>query len=249
MKIDIVSTPRLLPVGFNDALCVVIDVLRATTTIITALAHGASEVCPCITGAEARRRAQSENSISFLLGGERRGLRIPGFHLGNSPLEYLDSNKMAGKVIYFSTTNGTPALRQAFRGSARSVYLAALVNLSAASTAVAKAAANKTVKKILLICAGRLSQPALEDFYCAGLMAQRLKSEFADSDILPELSDAAIPAAEYSMMNLEKPLAVFTATEHGRYLKDIGFAADLEFASQIDKYDIVPHFDGKRIII
>ena len=249
MKIDIVSTPRLLPVRFQDALCVVIDVLRATTTIATALAHGASEVRPCITAAEARRRAKSEDSVSFLLGGERSGLRIPGFHLGNSPMEYLDSGKMSGRIIYFSTTNGTPALRRAFKGSARPVFLAALVNLSAASVVVAEAAANKTVNRILLICAGRYGQPSLEDFYCAGLMASRLQSEFAESGIITELSDAAIPAAEYSMMNLEKPLAVFTATEHGRYLKDIGFAADLEFASQIDKYDVVPRFDGKSIII
>jgi len=249
MKIDIVSTPRLLPVRFKDAICVVIDVLRATTTIVTALAHGASEVRPCITAAEARRRAESENKTSFLLGGERRGLRIPGFHLGNSPMEYLDPGKMSGRVIYFSTTNGTPALRRAFQGSGRSVYLAALVNLSAASTIVAKAAADNASERVLLICAGRHGQPSLEDFYCAGLMAQRLQSEFAESGILPELSDAAIPAAEYSMMNLEEPLAIFAATEHGRYLKDIGFAADLEFASQIDKYDVVPRFDGKRIII
>ncbi len=249
MKIDIVSTPRLLPVRFEDALCVVIDVLRAATTIVTALAHGASEVRPCTTAAEARRHAKSEDNTSFLLGGERRGLRISGFHLGNSPIEYLDSGKMSGRVIYFSTTNGTPALRQAFHGSARPVYLATLVNLSAASTAVAKAAANKALKRVLLVCAGRYGQPSLEDFYCAGLMAQRLQSEFTESGIFPELSDAAVSAVEYSRMNREKPLAVLAASEHGRYLKDIGFAADLEFASQVDKYEIVPYFDGKRIII
>ncbi len=249
MKIDVVLTPRLLPPRFEDALCVVIDVLRATTTIVTALAHGASEVRPCTTAAEARRRAKSGDNTSFLLGGERRGLRIPGFHLGNSPIEYLDSGKMSGRVIYFSTTNGTPALRRAFRGSARSVYLAALVNLSAVSAAVARAAANKALKRILLVCAGRHGQPSLEDFYCAGLMAQRLQSEFAESGIFPELSDAAVSAAEYSRMIREKPLAVFAASEHGRYLKDIGFAADLEYASQIDKYRIVPLFDGSRIAV
>lgn len=248
MKIDIVSTPRLLPVRFEDTLCVVIDVLRATTTIVTALAHNASEVRPCVTAAEARRRAKSGENVSFLLGGERRGLRIPGFHLGNSPLEYIDSSKMSGKVIYFSTTNGTPALHQAFRGSARPVYLAALVNLSAVSAAVAGAAANETLKRVLLVCAGCHGQTSLEDFYCAGLMAQRLPSEFAEFGILPKLSDTAVSAAEYSRMNHEKPLSVLTASEHGRHLKDIGFAADLEFASQMDKYDIAPYFDGKRII-
>jgi 2-phosphosulfolactate phosphatase len=156
---------------------------------------------------------------------------------------------MSGRVIYFSTTNGTPALRQAFRGSARPVYLAALVNLSAVSAAVAGAAATRRLKRVLIICAGCHGQTSLEDFYCAGLMAQRLPSEFAESGISYEFSDDAVSAAEYSRMNRDKPLVVLAASEHGRYLKDIGFAADLEFASQVDKYTIAPYFDGKRVII
>jgi len=249
MKIDVVLTPRLLPPRFEDALCVVIDVLRATTTIITALANGAREVRPCITAAEARRCAKSEENTPFLLGGERGGLRIPGFHLGNSPIEYLDSSQISGRVIYFSTTNGTPALRRVYRGSARPVYLGALVNLSAVSAAIVRAAVSDAIKRILLFCAGRHGSPSLEDLYCAGLMVPQLQSAFAKSGISPELSDATISAAEYSRINREKPLAVLAASEHGRYLKSIGFAADLGYASQLDKYGIVPYFNGNRIII
>ncbi len=249
MKIDVVLTPRLLPLRFEDAICVVIDVLRATTTIVAALANGAREVRPCITAAEARRCAKSGDNVPFLLGGERRGLRIPGFHLGNSPIEYLDSSRISGRVIYFSTTNGTPALRQAFRGSARAVYLGALVNLSAVSTVTVRAAMSNAIERIFLVCAGRHGKPSLEDTYCAGLIVHRLQSEFAESGISPELSDATLSAAEYSRTNLEKPLAVLTASKHGRYLINIGFAADLEYASQIDKHNIAPYFDGNHIII
>ncbi|MBU2535051.1 MAG: 2-phosphosulfolactate phosphatase [Chloroflexi bacterium] len=249
MKIDVVLTPRLLPPRFEDALCVVIDVLRATTTIVAALANGASEVRPCITAAEARRCAKSENDIPFLLGGERGGLRIPGFHLGNSPAEYHDANKISGRVIYFSTTNGTPALRKAYKGGARPMYLAALVNMSAVSSVIVRAAMNNALKRIFLICAGCHSKASLEDTYCAGLIVPRLQSELAEYGISPEPSDAAILAAEYSRMNVENPLAVLTASEHGRYLESIGFADDLEYASQIDVYDIVPYYDGQRIII
>jgi 2-phosphosulfolactate phosphatase len=249
MKIDVVLTPRLLPPRFEDALCVVIDVLRATTTIVTALANGASEVRPCITAAESRRSAKSENDIPFLLGGERRGLRIPGFHLGNSPAEYLDSSKISGRVIYFSTTNGTPALRRAYKGSAGPVYLAALVNFSAVSSVIIRAAMNNASKKIFLICAGRHGKASLEDTYCAGLIVPRLQSGLAEYGISPEPSDAAILAAEHSRMNVENPLAVLAASEHGRYLQSIGFADDLEDASRKDIYDIVPYFDGQRIII
>jgi 2-phosphosulfolactate phosphatase len=249
MKIDAVLTPRLLPPRFDDALCVVIDVLRATTTIVTALASGASEVRPFTTAAEARRYAKSENDIPFLLGGERRGLRIPGFHLGNSPAEYLDTNRISGRAIYFSTTNGTPALQRAYRGSNRPVYLAALVNISAVSTAIIKTAINNTRKSILLICAGRLGGVSLEDTYCAGLIVPRLQSELTRYGLSPEPSDAALLAAECSRASAENPLAVLAASEHSRYLESIGFAGDIEYASRIDMYDIVPWYDGQRIII
>jgi len=247
MKIEVALIPRLLPPRFADALCVVIDVLRATTTIITALASGAREVRPSTTAAQARRDASSANHTHCLLGGERRGLRIPGFHLGNSPIEYLDADMISGSTIYFTTTNGTPALLRAYQGSARPAYLAALVNLSAVSATVSGTAVKNSRKRIFLICSGRYGEPALEDLYCAGLVAQRLRSEFTRAGIPVELSDAAILSAEYAELNREKPLAVLSSSEHGRYLLDIGFAADLEFASQVDKYDIVPVFDGKRI--
>ena len=128
------------------------------------------------------------------------------------------------------------------------MYLAALVNLSAVSAAIVGATLKSTPDRILLVCAGRHGQPSPEDRYCAGLIAQRLQSEFAKSGLSAELSDATVSAVEYARINRKKPLAVLTGSEHGRYLVSIGFAADLEFASQIDKYDIAPYFDGKRII-
>jgi 2-phosphosulfolactate phosphatase len=249
MKIEIVLIPRLLSPRLKDTLCAVIDVLRATTTVITALANGAREVHPCTTVAEARRSANSRADLPFLLGGERNGLRIPGFHLGNSPIEYLDPDTISGKTIYFATTNGTPTLQRAYKSSLRPVYLAALVNLSAASTAIANTAMKNAPEQILLICSGRQGQLTLEDLYCAGLMAQHLQSELSRAGIPVELSDATLSAAEYARPNREKPLAVLTNSEHGRYLSSIGFAADLEFASQMDKYDIVPCYDGSKITV
>jgi 2-phosphosulfolactate phosphatase len=248
MQIDVVLTPRLMASHLEDALCVVIDVLRATTTIVTALAHGAREVRPFTTPAEAKRNA-GDGDAAYLLGGERNGLRIPGFHLGNSPLEYLDANQISGRTIFFTTTNGTPALRWAYRGSARPVYLAALVNMSAASAAIAKAAVDYDLKSILLICAARHGQAALEDTYCAGLLLPRLQSELINYKISPELTDGAQLAAGYAAANAEPPLAVLAAGKHGRYLESLGFADDLEYASQLDIYDIVPYYNGQHIII
>ena len=249
MILDVTLSPDLLPRSFAGSLCTVIDVLRATTTIITALASGASEVHPCISAAEARRCAEAIGHKSYLLGGEKGGLRIPGFHLGNSPIEYLDSGKIAGKIIYFATTNGTPALRRAYKVSTNPVYLAALVNLSAVSSAIIRAITGNSLTKICLICAGRYGKPSLEDFLCAGLILPPVQDGLLQSGITCQLSDAASIAIEFSKLNKEKPLEVLAASEHGQYLQRIGFAADLKFASQIDKYQIVPIFDGSRITV
>ena len=248
MKLDVVLSPNLLPKRFEDTLCAVIDVLRATTTVITALANGAREVRPCMDAAEARYEAESSNSGHYLLGGEEKGKRIPGFHLGNSPVEYLDSNIISDKIIYFATTNGTPALRKVYTGSGNPVYIAALVNLSAVSSVLVKAIVSNSYRNLLLLCSGRYGGPSLEDLFCAGLVLQKVRHGLLQTGISHKLSDGALIALDFSEMNENKSFDVLTAGEHGQYLQHIGFAADLEFASRIDTYQIVPIFDGVRIV-
>jgi len=248
LKLDVILYPGLLPEQFEGALCAVIDVLRATTTIITALASGVSGICPCVNAEEARRRAKSIEDGLYLLGGEERGRRISGFHLGNSPLEYLDSNRIANRVVLFSTTNGTPAVKRAYLGSGLPVYLLALINLSAASSILVKSILDKSLREVLLVCAGGNGRPSLEDFFCAGLAVQRVRHCLLKVGISPDLSDCATIALRFAMANVGSPSEVLSIGEHGRYLRRIGFAADLEFASQIDKYQIVPVFDGDFIV-
>ena len=248
MKLDVILSPRLLPEQFEGALCTVIDVLRATTTIITALASGASKICPCVDAEDAKGRAKSIEDGLYLLGGEERGQRISGFHLGNSPLEYLDSNRIANRVVLFSTTNGTPAVKRAYLGSGLPVYLVALINLSAASSILVKSILDKSFREILLVCAGRHGQPSIEDLFCAGLVVQRVRHGLLKVGISADLSDCATIALRFAIANAGSPSEVLSASEHGRYLRRIGFAADLEFASQIDKYQVVPVFDGAFIV-
>ena len=249
MKLDVILSPRLFPEQFEGALCAVIDVLRATTTIVTALASGVSKICPCVDAEDAKRRAKSIEDGLYLLGGEERGQRISGFHSGNSPLEYLDSNRIANRVVLFSTTNGTPAVKRAYLGSGLPVYLLALTNLSAASSILVKSILDKSLREVLLVCAGRNGKPSLEDFFCAGLAVQRIRHGLLKVGISPDLSDCATIALRFAIANVRSPSEVLSASEHGRYLRRIGFAADLEFASQIDKYQVVPVFDGAFIVI
>ncbi len=248
MKLDVILSPKLLPEQFEGTLCTVIDVLRATTTIVTALARGVSKICPCVDADDAKRRAKSIEDGLYLLGGEERGQRISGFHLGNSPLEYLDSNRVANRVVLFSTSNGTPAVKRAYLGSGLPVYLVALINLSAASSIIVKSILDKSFREILLVCAGGNGKPSLEDFFCAGLAVQRVRDCLLKVGISPDLSDCATIALRFAMANVNNPAEVLSASEHGRQLRRIGFAADLEFASQIDKYQVVPVFDGAFIV-
>ena len=151
MKLDVVFTPVALGAADVAGRTVfVIDVLRATTTICAALAAGARAVVPAASGEEAVRLAQSIGTEDILLGGERNCLRMPGFALGNSPLE-MTSATVSGKVIVHSTTNGTRALLAV--PQARAVYAAAAANLTVAGERARQAIDEED--GVLILCAGR----------------------------------------------------------------------------------------------
>ncbi len=250
MKIDVVLTPKLLSDSVcKGSLCSVIDVLRATTTIVVALANGATAIYPCHDATEARKRAESTSGNNILLGGEEKGLRIPGFHLGNSPLEYQSSNLISGKTIFFATTNGTPTMQKTHSYSGVPVYISSLANLPAVSSALVQAAMADSPTGILLVCSGRYGTPSAEDLYCAGLLAGKIIDKLLDAGISSELGDGALIATGFAGGDGERALKVLSESEHGRYLQSIGFSADLEFASQIGRYDVVPIFDGDRIAL
>src|SRR5205823_10380648 len=137
---------------------VVIDVLRATTTIVHALAAGAREVVPCLEVEDARRIA-AELGKAAILGGERRGLPIPGFDVGNSPAEYT-RQRVGGKTVVFTTTNGTRAMQRCKFASR--VLLGAFVNFSAVCRELA------VVDHVALVCAGTDGHVTREDTLLAG---------------------------------------------------------------------------------
>jgi 2-phosphosulfolactate phosphatase len=250
MKLDVIVSPSYLKEDtLTGYLCAVVDVLRATSSIITALISGAKEVRPCLSADEAKKEAAKLPKNACLLGGEEMGELIPGFDLGNSPFEYLDKETVANKIIYFYTTNGSGAIRKAFAGSGSPVYIAALLNMAAASSALVKTASVGKFKGIGILCSGRKGEVSEEDNFCAGLMVDRLSHGLKGFGIAPELGDNASAAAKYAMSNRGHSLDILRESKHGQFLDSLGFADDLVFASRTDFYDAVPVFDGKRIIL
>lgn len=145
---------------------VVLDVVRASTTIVAALAGGARAVVPVATPDEARARGRAEDRGAVLVGGERGGAPPPGFDHGNSPAEYTPE-RVRDRTVVFTTTNGTRALL-ALAG-ARRIAVGGFVN----AAAVARWAAAEP-GDILLVCAGEKGRFCLEDAVCAGLLVSHL---------------------------------------------------------------------------
>lgn len=252
--------PELVPVDeLAGSAVVVIDVLRATTTMAYALAAGARSIVPCLEVDEARRRrAEANGGDPVLLGGERGGLRIDGFDLGNSPAEYTPE-RVADHTIYFTTTNGTRALQRCT--SAEKVLLGAFVNVSAVAIDLAAA------PRVDLVCAGTRGQITRDDTLLAGLLIEKLQRrsptpcQLNDQAALaldawrglgPPVSDLAVTGRPHAMDKiapLERLAEILAETQGGRDLAAVGLANDLLLAAAVDRFDLVPRFDpqGGRI--
>lgn len=234
MRISVAPVPRELAGTQPGSIVVVIDVFRASTTITAALAGGARFVLPVADVEQAVKLAEPYAENEALLGGERECQRIEGFQLGNSPREYT-REVVAGKVIIFTTTNGTQALAAA--KDAGAVLIGSFVNFGAVADAVAGQ------ETLTILCAGNNGRLSLEDFACAGGLVHRLAKE------QHRLDDAAL-AAQAVYKNLETDLGrTLTATEHARRLADLGFHADLDFALKVDSLPVVPRLSEGRIVV
>jgi 2-phosphosulfolactate phosphatase len=232
----------LTPAAAYDALLphaavAVIDVLRATTTIVAALDAGALAVVPAQEAGDAIAVRARLGRAGMLLGGERDAERIAGFDLDNSPTSYT-SAMVAGKTIAFTTTNGTKALYRAVQGGAYAVFCGALVN----RTAVALALERSGVRHAVLLCAGTSGNVALEDFLGAGAIADALL--LRNPGI--ELDDASRAAALLFRASEARLSDAVASGEHAQTLAAKGYATDILIASQLDVSETVPVFrDGE----
>jgi len=226
------------PDDLSGRTVIVIDILRATTTIAHALAAGARQVIACAELDAARELARSFPTGELLLGGERDGLPPEGFDLGNSPSEYTPE-RVGGKTIVFTTTNGTQAMLRCDR--AQRVYLGAFVNLSAICGALADC------DNVDLLCAGTNGQITREDVLFAGAVVEKLTGD--DSARPIKLNDSA-RLAQDSWRSLDPKSAdpqrlteALLQSRGGRNVSALGLQDDLATAAQIDRLDVVPILD------
>ena len=228
MRLDVALLPERLPGGtLRGATALVVDVLRASTTMIAALASGCAGIVPVADAAEALRRARALG-VDAVAAGERQGLMIEGFDLGNSPLE-MTRERVAGKTLVFTTSNGTQALLAAREAAA--VGVGALVNLSAAA-----AWAHGHGGDVTVICAGDRGRLSLEDQVCAGLLVDALLRHEPGADVTVTAGEALTIGRGYGK-------AVGRLAQDapwGRHLTAAGRAADLAACLVLDTTTLVP---------
>ena len=214
MRVDVAFTPSeavAAPVG------VVVDVLRATSTIAQALASGWPRVL-CAPGIDEARAVRDELGEG-LLGGERNAIRIDGFDVGASPREFVDRGD---EPLIFSTTNGTRAILTAASSCDR-VYLGSLLNLEAVA-----AVARESGEDVAIVCAGFQGTFALDDAYCAGRIVELVGGEQSDAAKGAELIARSFPDAH----------AGLTARTYG----PPGLEEDIRFCARESVLDVVPRF-------
>lgn len=234
MKLNVYALPSLVPIEAKGP-GVVIDVLRATSVIVTALANGARSVNAVAEVDTARSLQRNNPAGSVILGGERNALPIAGFDLGNSPLQYTKDIVM-GKKIILTTTNGTKAL--AAMSHVKPLYIGSFLN----GLAIAKALANLR-QDAILICSGTRNQYTLDDLACAGHIAFHL-SKLVPYLVLDDLAFSARFLYQEHRNNLK---TLISHASHFSYLQSLGLEADIDYSLQVDVIDIVPQVIGEII--
>ncbi|MCD6529565.1 2-phosphosulfolactate phosphatase [Candidatus Bathyarchaeota archaeon] len=207
---------------------VVIDVFRCSSTIVTALKNGAKAVIPVRTVKEAVKL--HEKNPDWILAGERMGRKPKGFQLGNSPLEYR-RELVENKCIILTTTDGTKAIEKS--KGVEDILIGALINVSAVSKLALRIARSKG-KGITLVASGRRGSFSLEDFLCAGKIAESMYGPEV------ELSDSAFAAFLASKGAGRAIGEIAKSSYHATYLKSIGLGRDVDFCSKLDLTDKVP---------
>jgi 2-phosphosulfolactate phosphatase len=217
-------------------IAVVIDVIRATTSVLTMLERGCAEILIAPTIDAARRYREAHADV--LLAGEEGGRAPEGFEFGNSPVAFAEA-ALAGRRVVFATTNGTRAVRLAL--DAAVVFLGCLRNRSAAARA-ALAAATEAGTGISVMCAGREGRFSLDDAYTAGAIVDALVGH-TKAEI--DLTDAGVAAREL-YRSASDPAALFRRTRAGQNVIEIGLTHDLEYCAGVDQSMLVPRV-GDRV--
>ena len=254
---DVAFSHPEIPVRLKDAhrargedakniVCVVIDILRATTNIAAILENGCSAIYPCASPETALELAQKlrlrHGAEQIILGGEQDGKPIEGFDGGNSPLEYT-RRRVSGKTLILSTSNGTKTLSAVQRCG--EIFTAAFVNMTATAEQVASILHESPNQSLLIACSGREGGYCEEDAVGAGMLLHILARHIEGLE-LSDTARAALHIATGSEQNLEKMLF---HSWWGRHLSTLGLDEDISFCAQRDISSIVPKLNDGVIRI
>lgn len=213
---------------------IVVDVLRATSTIITALMNGSKGVVPVDTVIKAKELAKDGD----LLGGERYCKKIPGFDLGNSPLEYT-REAVQGKRVILTTTNGTRGIQKAIK--ADRVLAGAIINGRASA-----AAAIDLKRDTVIVCAGTQDVFSLEDGLCAGFILNEIAALLGESLMIT--NDFGLAMRGCYLEAKDRLFETILACSNGKKMKKSGFSADVELCAKVNMTDCVPVLEQDQMV-
>ncbi|WP_103027862.1 2-phosphosulfolactate phosphatase [Salinibacter altiplanensis] len=221
----------------QDRTVIVIDVLRACSTIVTALERGARAVMPVPDMARAGKIASNLDPDMYRLGGERNGEQIEGYHLGNSPHEYTQ-DVVEGRDIILNTSNGTQALEQA--KEADTLVVASFLNAGRVVDFI-----RRTADAVTIVCAGRQNRLALEDTLCAGLLLDRLW----DGNEPYPVTDSAHTAYTLYHTDRDDLDNALRGANHAEWLAEQNCEADLDYCFRIDALPVLPYYTENRLLL
>lgn len=213
--------------SLQNATVVIIDVLRASSTIVAAIESGAERIIPIADVETASRLVRPAERDKKLLAGERKCLPVPGFDLSNSPGEFTPA-RVRGKTLVLTTSNGTRAIAAAPK--ADRVVICALTNLPAVAEAL------REEREIVVLCCGAEGTIAAEDLLCGGMLIKSLERA-GEPESLSDAARIARVIAEQFGSNAE---AFLRSSDHGRKLIALGFESDVVFCSRVGVSSIVP---------
>lgn len=232
--IDTVLSPMLLPLyELQDKTVVVIDVLRATTSICTALANGAEMILPV----DSREAAEDMAKRGYIVAGERGGVKLPFAALGNSPLGFT-RERVSGEEIVYCSTNGTKTIVAA--ELADTILIGAFVNLSALTEHIV----HELRGGVILLCSGWKGKCNIEDTLCAGAMAEQL----LDNEGFAAESDSTNAALDMWKASKNNLLEKARTVEHWKRLEALGEGTGCEQCFAVDALSVVPQFSAGRIL-
>jgi len=234
MKIEAIATAQqVIAQQVKDKTVVVIDVLRATSVMVTALHNGASEVFPVLSADEAfKLKAQYASAV--VLGGERHAEPIDGFDYGNSPSSY-SADVVMGKALVMTTTNGTLAINNAI--SAKELLVAAFIN----DVAIADYLTNR--EEVVLVCSGNNGLYTLEDALCAGRIIALLKEMNKEVQVC----DLALSLEQLYKSSAGQLMKLASQGHHYRVLQSKGYINDLEYCFKSNLTNAIPVWEGQSL--